>query len=98
MLVLPAELTHKQTPASLRMLVQGLRAQTGSAVIADASALARFDSSALALLLECRREALAMGKSFSVHGLPQRLRSLAALYGVAELLPESTGEAPLRAA
>ena len=98
MLVLPAELTHKQTPASLRMLVQGLRAQTGSVVVADASALARFDSSALALLLECRREALAMGKSFSVRGLPQRLRSLAALYGVAELLPESTSEAPLRAA
>jgi phospholipid transport system transporter-binding protein len=98
MLVLPAELTHKQTPASLRMLVQGLRAQTGSAVVADASALARFDSSALALLLECRREALAMGKSFSVHGLPQRLRSLAALYGVAELLPASTGTAPMRAA
>ena len=40
MLVLPAELTHKQTPASLRMLVQGLRAETGNAVVADASALA----------------------------------------------------------
>ncbi|MEP6826005.1 MAG: STAS domain-containing protein, partial [Ramlibacter sp.] len=55
--------------------------------IADASALTRFDSSALAVLLECRREALARGKSFSVSGLPARLRDLANLYGVAELLP-----------
>ncbi len=91
MLVLPAELTQRETPASLRMLVQGLRAESGSTVVVDVSALTRFDSSALALLLECRREALAMGKSFSVHGLPQRLRGLAALYGVAELLPASAG-------
>lgn len=92
MLVLPAELTHRETPACLRMLVQGLRAQSGSAVVADASALVRFDSSALALLLECRRECLAMGKSFSVRGLPARLRSLAALYGVASLLPAASSE------
>ena len=92
MLVLPAELTQHETTACLRMLVQGLRAQTGSAVVADASALTKFDSSALALLLECRRESLAMGRSFSVHGLPSSLRGLAVLYGVAQLLPAaSTG-------
>jgi phospholipid transport system transporter-binding protein len=93
MLVLPAELTQNETPAALRMLVQGLRAQSGSAVVADASGLVRFDSSALALLLECRRECLAMGKSFSVRGLPTRLRSLAGLYGVAGMLPVVAGEA-----
>lgn len=87
MLLLPAELTHREATASLRMLLQGLRAQTGTAVVADASALARFDSSALALLLECRREAMVMGKTFSVHALPPRLRELAGLYGVAALLP-----------
>ena len=68
------------------MLVQALRTQS-TAAIADASALTSFDSSALAVLLECRREAQAMGKTFSVRGLPTRLRSLAALYGVGELLP-----------
>ena len=55
--------------------------------MADASALDRFDSSALAVLLECRREALALGKSFAVTQLPARLRELATLYGVADLLP-----------
>jgi phospholipid transport system transporter-binding protein len=87
MLVLPAELTHDQAGACCRMLTQGLRSQPEPAVVADAAALARFDSSALAVLLECRREALALGKTFAVARLPARLRELATLYGVAELLP-----------
>lgn len=87
MLVLPAELTHDLAAACCRMLVQAIRSTPDSAAVADASALSKFDSSALAVLLECRREALALGKSFSVKQLPERLRALAALYGVAELLP-----------
>jgi phospholipid transport system transporter-binding protein len=87
MLVLPAELTHEQAPACCRMLAQGLKAQPESTVVADVGALQHFDSSALAVLLECRREALALGKSFSVSRMPPRLRELASLYGVAELLP-----------
>lgn len=86
MLVLPAELTQTQARACLRMLVQALSGES-TAAIADASALRKFDSSALAVLLACRREAQVMGKTFSVRGLPTRLRSLAALYGVGELLP-----------
>jgi phospholipid transport system transporter-binding protein len=87
MLVLPAELTHDQAGACCRMLVQGLRTQAEPAVVADAGALSRFDSSALAVLLECRRESLAVGKTFSISRMPARLRDLATLYGVAELLP-----------
>lgn len=87
MLVLPAELMHEQAPACSRMLAQALRAHKDTAIVADASALLHFDSSALAVLLECRREALAVGKSFSVTRMPPRLRELAALYGVGELLP-----------
>jgi phospholipid transport system transporter-binding protein len=86
MLIMPAELTHQQAAASCRMLIQGLRSQAEPAVVADAEPLAKFDSSALAVLLECRREALVMGKTFSITRLPPRLRELAALYGVAELL------------
>jgi phospholipid transport system transporter-binding protein len=89
MLVLPAELTHDQAPACIRMLAQAMKVGTGGAVVADAGALTHFDSSALAVLLECRREAMALGKSFSVARMPARLRELATLYGVAELLPAS---------
>jgi len=86
-LVLPVRLTHDEASACARMLQQGLEGQRGSVAIVDASALAQFDSSAIAVLLECRREAGVQGRGFAVKGLPQRLRELAALYGVAGLLP-----------
>lgn len=87
MLVLPPKLTHDDAPACMRMLQQGLAGQEGSSAVVDASALERFDSSALAVLLECRREASALGRSFAVKGLSPRLRELASLYGIAGLLP-----------
>ena len=68
------------------MLVQGLRSQSGPEVVVDATGLSRFDSSALAVLLEFRRETLAMGKRFSIRSLPTRLADLAKLYGIDELL------------
>ena len=87
MLVLPTELTQKQASACLRMLVQGLKSGAEAEVVVDATALARFDSSALAVLLELRRESLAIGKRFAVRGLPVRLGNLATLYGIVELVP-----------
>ncbi len=95
MLVLPKELTHSQATACLHMLVQGLRAQSAPDAVVDASGLTRFDSAALAVLLEFRRESLALGKHFSIRGLPQHLADLAHLYGVQELLP-MTPVAPVK--
>ena len=86
MIVLPATLTH-DVAAQFSGGLASLVAAQPSAVVTDASALQQFDSSALAVLLACRREATAAGKAFSVHGLPARLRQLAGLYGVAELVP-----------
>ena len=86
MLVLPPELTHVQANACLRMLLQGLRGEAKAVVDVDATALERFDSSALAVLLEFRRECLAQGKTLALLGLSLRLSDLAALYGVGELL------------
>ena len=89
MLVLPVDLTRAQASACLRMLVQGLRAEPGTTVVVDASALGQFDSAALAVLLEFRRECLALGKRFVIHAMPERLRDLASLYGIHALLPAS---------
>lgn len=86
MLVLPPELTHRQATACLGMLMQGLKVHRDSAVVVDAHALTVFDTSALAVLLECRREALSVGKSFTVQGLPPALMGMAGLYGVDALL------------
>ena len=87
MLTLPAVLTHALAAGFARGLKPELFAGSAQEVVVDASALGQFDSSALAVLLECRRGALAAGKRFSVQGAPARLRELAELYGVAELIP-----------
>ena len=86
MLTLPSVLTHGASAAVARGLPQAVQAEPGD-LVADASALQQFDSSALAVLLECRRQALAAGKAFSVQGAPERLRVLAGLYGVQALIP-----------
>ena len=86
MLTLPAVLTQAQASTCLSSQLAALRAQTGDEVQVDASQLGQFDSSALAVLLEFRRETLGLGKRFVVKGLPERLQNLAALYGVAELI------------
>ena len=57
----------------------------------DASNLRHFDSSALAVLLECERAAVALGKRFVLRDLPERLRSLAHIYGVEPLLYGGSG-------
>jgi len=87
LLALPQELTCTQANACLVTLEQGLKAHSGPDVVVDASPLSRFDSAALAVLLEFRRRCVASNKSLSLQGLPQRLADLAALYGILELLP-----------
>lgn len=52
----------------------------------DCSAIKNVDSSALGLLLACKREALADQKRMTLTGLPPSLLSLASLYGVADQL------------
>lgn len=95
MLMLPAVLTHAEVSDILRLFRQTLdqanaanAANGGQAVLltVDGSALQQFDSSALAVLLECQRMARAKGRAFAVQSLPPRLNDLARLYGVDALL------------
>jgi phospholipid transport system transporter-binding protein len=92
MLMLPATITHAEVPHVLRLFTQMLdqaAAETkGDAgmLTVDGSALKQFDSSALAVLLECQRMARAKGRAFAVQSLPERLVDLARLYGVDGLL------------
>ena len=84
---LPAVLMHADVRACCAQLAQGMAMTQDRVVLLDASGLERFDSSALAVLLACRREALALGRTLQVQGLSERLRELAKLYGVLDLLP-----------
>lgn len=88
MMALPAELSHAQAAQVVQGLLQQVSTQAARVEV-QASALVRFDSSALAVLLQCRRAALAAGKGFVVLDMPPRLAHLAALYGVGELLNPS---------
>ena len=84
---LPSELTHSQANACLAQLRAGLEAvPAGEPVVVDASALERFDSSALAVLLELRRIALRSQKTLQVQAQPPHLSDLAKLYGIETLL------------
>ena len=94
MLVLPKTITHVQATACLNVLREAARAEQGRTLLVDATALARFDSSALAVLLACRREAERQQRGFAVMALPAHLRSLAALYGVSQLLPDAAAPQP----
>lgn len=85
-LKLPPVLTHAVAASFVRGLMQVVHSEPG-VVVADASTLEQFDSSALAVLMECHRQALAAGKAFVVQGAPARLCELASLYGIAELIP-----------
>lgn len=79
---LPAVLTHAQANACRQQLVQAMQGSTDRQLLIDASGLQTFDSSALAVLLACRRQALAQGQTLQLTGWPERLRELARLYGV----------------
>jgi len=74
-------------PVSPATAVSPAPAQTAAALWSlDAAALQHFDSSALAALLAVARLLQARGGRLQVLHMPLRLRELAALYGVSELL------------
>lgn len=92
MLTLPATIGLTEANAVMRPLVEAVSREPADRLSIDASGLQQFDSSALAVLLECLRLAEKSGRSFQLSGAPPRLSQLARLYGVAELL----GIAPLQ--
>jgi phospholipid transport system transporter-binding protein len=81
-MALPATLKHPQ----IMPWLEGVALQPGQTHQLDASALQAFDSSALAGLMELRRRAQAVGAQLDVVGLPDRVRGLAQVYGVLDLI------------
>ena len=90
-IALPARITMNDARATLAQLQPLL--QAADAPVIDASALVDLDTAAIALLLDCRRQAQAAGKPLQVVGAPAKLAQLATLYGVADLLALQPGAA-----
>jgi len=85
---LPAVLMQAQAQSVANELapVLGACVAAGGEAVLDASALTQFDSSALAVILACRRAVLARGAQLRIVGLPERAQSLAKVYGLSALL------------
>jgi phospholipid transport system transporter-binding protein len=86
MLILPSTLTSREATDALRMLTQALEREPAATAVVDASSVQQLDTAALAVLLECRRRAEALGKTFELRGAPPKLAALARLYGVDGML------------
>ncbi len=72
-------------------VIRDVLAQARQAIAArqlqfDFAAVRHVDSSALALILACQREAVRAGEQLDCVNLPDNLRSLARLYGVDVLI------------
>jgi phospholipid transport system transporter-binding protein len=89
LLILPPDLRHNNAATYLAKLLTQIRNSPDAEVEIQAGQLTDFDSSALAVLLGCRREAESLSKTLKFKQLPAKLRELALLYGVSELLVES---------
>lgn len=86
MLTLPPTIGLAEAKDVMRPLQKAVASEPADCLTLDASGLQQFDSAALAVVLECRRLATSSGRKFVLHAPPSRLRQLARLYGVAELL------------
>ena len=70
------------------LLAEGEAAVAANALAFDLAAVTEMDSSCLAVVFGWTRAANAAGKTLCLLNLPQNLLSLAAVYGVADLLPQ----------
>ena len=86
MFALPSRMTLVEASALVLQVREVLDREQDGPFVVRAGALEHFDSSALALLLECRRESLRRKRLLVVKDMPAKLIALAELYGVRDLL------------
>jgi phospholipid transport system transporter-binding protein len=85
-----AEVSGPMTMAgAANLLAEGEAAIASSASAFDLAAVTEMDSSCLAVVFGWMRAARDAGKPVHIVNLPPNLLSLAAVYGVADLLPQS---------
>ena len=89
-LALQGPLSFETLPGVLAQSEQfTARADLPDRLTIDFSGITAVDSSAVALLLEWRRQAMRLGKALEFVNLPPNLLALAQLYGVSELIQPS---------
>ncbi|HCI13883.1 MAG TPA: anti-sigma-factor [Gallionellaceae bacterium] len=86
-LVVRGRLTMETVPA---LFQTGLRHLTEEDLLVDLAQVEAVDSAAVSMLLGWSRAAQRSQRTLRVTGLPADLLSLAALYGVADMLPQQS--------
>ncbi len=86
--VFPGKLTHREAMAERERLI---RAVAEGATRIDMRALTSFDSTALAVMLAALRAQDGSVRRVSFEGVPGKLRDLARLYGLQEVLADALG-------
>lgn len=84
---LPVEISHNNVEAVLAegiAVIDAMQAENNLTI--DCQALAVFDSSALSALLSLRRHAQIKNIHIELRSIPEKLASLAQVYGVADVV------------
>ena len=71
------------------VLEEGVDLLNQGEMVIDFAQVEEVDSSAVSLMLEWMRHATQQGRPLRFTGLPENLKSLAALYDVLELIPQT---------
>jgi phospholipid transport system transporter-binding protein len=93
MFTLPDRLMSDNAMSCIDSAAAALAESAETQFVVDAKALSQFDSAALAVLLDLRRKAAAVGKQIVLQHVQPRLVELATLYGVSRVLGLPTGKA-----
>lgn len=81
------KLDGRITVDNVRALLEQANAQLAEVRVIDMAAVSEVDSSAVSLMLEWQREAARLNNhDLRFENLPANIRSLAGLYGVADLI------------
>ncbi|MDR3393024.1 MAG: STAS domain-containing protein [Sulfuriferula sp.] len=75
---------------AMAQLASAYAALKNGTEVFDFSALEALDSTALALIVSCQREAARLGKQLRCVNMPENLKNLAALYGVENYISTRT--------
>lgn len=90
---LPASASIAQMPELLPLLDRAVAEAGSGELVIDAAAVQELDSATVSLLLQARRQLQRAGGHMVVRNAPPKLRELAQLYGVTELLSLQDGTA-----
>jgi ABC-type transporter Mla MlaB component len=80
--VVPQTIDHSNVEALIDAITQ--LANTGDAITVECQALEQFDSSAISLFMAAKRAA----KQVTILNAPEKLKSLAQVYGVTEFVTQ----------